>query len=120
MPETGKLATTTVAAAIEERLHSNEDVAAGKDVYATNCFPCHGQHGEGGIGPNLTDDYWIHGGKSSDIVRVISNGVPDKGMTSWLPILGENRVVQLAAFIISLHGTSPPGAKAPQGELFKP
>lgn len=105
---------------IDEQVKVADNIAAGKAVYAANCFPCHGQNGEGTIGPNLTDDYWLHGGKPSDILRTISQGVPDKGMVAWLPILGDTRVMQVTAYVVSLHGTNPPNAKAPQGELYKP
>ncbi len=81
-----------------------ELAAKGKLVFQTNCVPCHGADLHGKIGPNLTDDVWIHGGKPDDIVRTITNGVAAKGMPTWGPILGPERVKEVAAYVISMHG----------------
>jgi cytochrome c oxidase cbb3-type subunit 3 len=90
--------------------------AAGKETFEKNCASCHGHNGEGLIGPNLTDDYWIHGqGSPSDLVTVITNGVPEKGMPTWGPVLKADEIVTTGAFIRSLHGTTPANAKEPQG-----
>ena len=83
---------------------SPESIAAGKEIYATNCVGCHAQDLTGGIGPNLTDAEWIHGGTLADINRVIAEGVPEKGMLTWGPILGPQKVAQVAAFIHSAGG----------------
>lgn len=91
----------------------------GKELFTANCVPCHGAHGEGGVGPNLTDEFWIHGGSEVDVVRTIAKGVPEKGMISWEPILGIKKVEALAAYVLSMQGTNPPNAKAPQGEPYK-
>ncbi|MEM9327550.1 MAG: hypothetical protein AAGA85_17925, partial [Bacteroidota bacterium] len=74
--------------------------------------------GEGGIGPNFADPYWIHGGSKGDIVATIENGVPTKGMISWKNQLSQPEIQQVSAFIISLEGTNPANQKAPQGELY--
>jgi cytochrome c oxidase cbb3-type subunit 3 len=95
---------------------NSTSVAAGREVYTANCAPCHGPSGEGKIGPNLTDNYWIHGGKPDKIYGTIFNGFPEKGMPAWGGILGEHKARQLTAFVTSLKGTNPAGAKAPQGE----
>ncbi len=105
---------------LSERLKSSEAIAQGKAIYDTNCFPCHGQLGEGGIGPNLTDTHWIHGGKPENVVKSVGAGIPDKGMVSWQPILGDLKVEQVAAYVLSLKGTNPPNGKAPQGEFVEP
>ncbi len=89
--------------------------AAGKAVYTINCLPCHGVAGEGTVGPNLTDRFWIHGGKPEQIEKAISEGVLEKGMPAWKPILGETKVRQLVAYVISLQGSNPPNPKAAQG-----
>lgn len=94
-------------------------IAAGKDAFATNCSPCHGAAGEGKIGPNLTDKYWLHGGRPEDIVRTIADGALEKGMPAWKPVLGPTKMVELAAYIMTLQGTNPPGAKEPQGEPYE-
>ncbi len=77
---------------------------AGEVVFKTNCVACHGEDLHGKIGPNLTDDVWIHGGRPEDIVRTITNGVQAKGMPTWGPILGPERVKEVAAYVISMHG----------------
>ncbi len=90
-------------------------LAEGKGLFTTNCSPCHGPEGQGTIGPNLTDEFWLHGGTYADILKVISDGVPDKGMIAWKSILGDQKVASLAAYVVSLKGSNPPNPKAPQG-----
>jgi len=95
-------------------------LASGKKVFAEKCFMCHGDKGQGLVGPNLTDKYWLHGkGTLQDLVTVITAGVPDKGMPTWGPLLKEEEIVAVAAFISTLEGTNPPNPKAPQGELVQ-
>ncbi|RMG42327.1 MAG: cytochrome oxidase subunit III [Candidatus Dadabacteria bacterium] len=89
----------------------------GKTIFAQKCAACHGQHGEGLIGPNLTDDYWLHGGKITDLVKVVTNGVLEKGMLAWKGVLKEDQINNVVAYIWTLHGTNPTNAKAPQGKL---
>jgi mono/diheme cytochrome c family protein len=101
---------------IIEFLTDEASLAAGKTIFITNCATCHGQNGEGGIGPNMTDDYYIHGAGMNNRVRVIKNGVPAKGMISWRGILKDPQIIEVASFIETLRGTNPPKAKAPQGE----
>ena len=100
-------------------LKNPERIKQGEAVFTSKCFSCHGAHGQGGIGPNLTDDYWIHGGKLTEIARTISNGVADKGMPPWGPLLKEDEIQSLVAFIRSIRGSHPAQAKAPQGDLVK-
>ena len=101
-------------------LVSNEEqVAAGKALFVKNCAACHMAEGQGLVGPNLTDDYWIHGGEIVDIHRVIVEGVTEKGMIPWGPVLTKDEINQLAAFVWTLNGTSPPNPKEPQGDLVK-
>ena len=115
-------ATAAAAAAAEpetkeyERLTDKASLSAGKDIYIKNCATCHGQNGEGGIGPNMTDDYWLHGAGIDNMVHTIKNGVPAKGMISWRSILNDKQVVQVASYLMSLYGSNPPNAKKPQGE----
>lgn len=94
-------------------------VARGKVTFEQKCSPCHGPQGQGLIGPNLTDDYWIHGGASADIVRTIEEGVVEKGMVSWKALLPHDELFAVAAYIWTLRGTNPPNPKAPQGDLAK-
>ncbi len=91
----------------------------GSSIFKTNCVACHGQKGEGGIGPNLTDKYWIHGGEPEKIEHTVSTGVLEKGMTPWKGILSSKQIHQVVAYVMSLEGTNPPNSKAPQGELKK-
>ncbi len=96
-----------------------EAVAAGAAVFKQNCIACHADHGQGNIGPNLTDNFWLHGGRGVDIHHTITEGVPAKGMPTWGPVLGEGTVRNLTAFVLSLRGRNLPG-KPPQGEPYKP
>ena len=91
-------------------------VREGQGVFSARCVACHGDHGQGGIGPNLTDDYWLHGGKLAEIAKTVSKGVPEKGMPPWGPVLQDRELRSVVAYIRSLRGSNPAGAKAPQGE----
>lgn len=94
-------------------------VSAGQVLFAKTCVPCHGTKGEGGVGPNLTDDYWLHGGKVADLFKTIKYGYPDKGMQSWQTTYSPVEMQNLASYIKTLRGTNPPNGKAAQGDLFK-
>lgn len=94
-------------------------IAAGKEIFAANCVPCHGPQGQGVIGPNLTDNYWLHGNTYAQIVHTITNGVPDKGMIAWKATLNPEKIRQVAAFVMSLKGSNPPNPKPPQGVEYK-
>jgi cytochrome c oxidase cbb3-type subunit 3 len=87
----------------------------GHKVFTTNCIACHGPQGQGVIGPNLTDKYWIHGGKPSQIAHTITTGVPDKGMVTWGGVLKPEQIRHVAAYVLSIRGSNPPNPKAPQG-----
>lgn len=90
----------------------------GAEVFVTTCAACHGQRGEGLVGPNLTDRYWIHGRGAGKLLEAIQVGFPDKGMPPWGTILGSDRTARVAAYVLSLEGTDVPG-KEPQGELVE-
>ena len=95
-------------------------IAEGKKIFSGTCFPCHGGNGEGNaVGPNLTDEYWLHGGSLGDVFKTISNGVPDKGMQAWGKTYSPADIKNLSSFILSLQGTKPANAKAPQGNLYQ-
>ncbi len=88
----------------------------GKNLYMTNCIACHGMEGQGIVGPNLTDAYWIHGYAPEDIRKSIAMGFPEKGMVSWEAMLGPVKVNELTAYIMSLEGKVVENPKAPEGE----
>lgn len=100
-------------------LTASADLAAGKAVFESTCFACHGKNGEGGVGPNLTDDYWLHGGSINDVFKTIKYGWPDKGMKSWKDDYSPSQIAQIASYVKSLGGTNPANAKPPQGNLYK-
>jgi cytochrome c oxidase cbb3-type subunit 3 len=77
-----------------------EAVAAGEGIFKANCVACHGADMKGGIGPNLLDTVWIHGGKPEEILHTITVGVPEKGMLTWGPILGPEKVAEVAAYVV--------------------
>ncbi len=89
------------------------------NLFKDNCAVCHGKLGEGVVGPNLTDEYWIHGGSLKDIFHTITNGWPDKGMKSWQADFSPLKIDELASYIKSISGTRPPNGKAPQGDVYK-
>lgn len=99
-------------------LSAENDIAAGKDLFITSCAACHGKLGEGSVGPNLTDDYWVHGGSIPDVFKTIKYGWPDKGMKSWKEDLSPMQMAQVTSFIKTLRGTNPPNAKEKQGDLY--
>lgn len=94
-------------------------IKAGKTIFESNCAVCHGKEAEGVVGPNLTDDYWLHGGSLKDIFKTVKYGVIEKGMTSWKDILSPADILNVSSYVKSLHGTRPANAKAPDGELYK-
>ena len=86
--------------------------------FAKSCAPCHGPQAQGLIGPNLTDDRWIHGGSVEQVFQTIVKGWPAKGMPPWGPVLGPEKVRKVAAYIVTLKNTNHPG-KDPQGEALE-
>lgn len=103
-----------------EYLSAAADIQAGATIYAANCIACHAPDGGGGLGPNLVDAYWIHGGDISEVFSTIKYGVPAKGMIPWKDQLKPVEMQQVASFILSLKGTTPADPKEPQGEFLKP
>jgi cytochrome c oxidase cbb3-type subunit III len=101
-----------------KRLTSNSDLESGKNVFITVCAACHGKEGQGIVGPNLTDDYWLHGGSINDVFKTIKYGYPEKGMKSWKDDYSPSQLAQIASYVESLHGTNPLNPKAPQGTLY--
>ncbi len=95
------------------------DLLAGQEIFISKCSACHGQNGEGGVGPNLTDKYWIHGGDMPSIFKTVKYGVPSKGMIPWEAQLSPAEMQQVSSYIYTLEGTDPVNQKEPQGELFE-
>jgi len=95
-----------------------KDLDAAKAIFTTICAACHKPDGGGLVGPNLTDDYWLHGGSIKDIFKTIKYGWPEKGMQSWKDNYTPLQIAQLASYVKSLHGTKPANPKEPQGTLY--
>lgn len=91
----------------------------GQTIFTSLCAACHGQKGEGGVGPNMTDDHWIHGGGIKNVFKTIKYGVPEKGMIAWAAQLKPSDMQKVSSYILTLKGTNPPNPKAPQGEVWK-
>lgn len=102
-----------------ELLSDAATMTAGETIFLGKCAACHGNLGEGGIGPNMADNYWIHGGTIQDVFKTIKYGVPEKGMISWKDQLRPQEMQMVASYILSLQGTDPPNQKEPEGELFE-
>lgn len=96
------------------------DLNRGMSIFNTNCAACHRTDGGGSIGPNLTDEYWIHGGSVNSIFATIKYGVTEKGMQSWESVLSPTEIRDVSSYIITLVGTNPPNPKDPQGEFYVP
>ena len=86
-------------------------LSQGQATYTTLCAPCHRPDGGGLVGPNLCDDYWIHGTTYVDILKTIINGVPEKGMLTWRGVLKPNEIQAVASYIHTFRGTTPPNPK---------
>jgi cytochrome c oxidase cbb3-type subunit 3 len=102
----------------ESQLVALTDPAAiqrGAEEYGKYCVSCHGNKGQGLVGPNLTDDYWIHGGGVRNVYATIKQGVPAKGMISWQLVFTPKQIQELASYVLTLRGTNPPGAKKAEG-----
>lgn len=93
-------------------------IAAGGVLFKSTCAACHSADGGGGVGPNLTDDYWLHGGSIKDIFKTIKYGWPDKGMKSWKDDFSPKQIAELASYVKSIKGTTPAAPKEKQGELY--
>jgi cytochrome c oxidase cbb3-type subunit 3 len=95
-------------------------VASGRTVYDQACAACHRADGGGLIGPNLTDDNWLHGGTLPEILHSVAEGIPAKGMPAWEKMLKPEQLTAVVIYVASLHGTNPPDPKAPQGDPVAP
>lgn len=102
------------------RLEDALAISEGKGIFDANCAACHGFSGEGLIGPNFTDEYWIHGGGIKDVFKTIKYGVPEKGMIAWKAQMGPAAMQKVASYILTLQGTNPPNQKEKEGQLWVP
>jgi cytochrome c oxidase cbb3-type subunit 3 len=88
----------------------------GKKIFQAKCATCHGMFGEGGIGPNLTDEHWLHGGQLMDVYRTVREGVPAKGMLAWERQLRPAEMMAVSSYVGTMLGSEPPNPKEPQGD----
>ena len=95
-------------------------LAIGEERFRKTCAACHGAAGQGLIGPNLTDRHWLHGGKVTQIFTTVVGGVPAKGMPPWGRALAPEELRAVVSYIRSLEGTTPSGARGPEGNAEVP
>lgn len=101
-------------------LSAKDEIGKGEELFAKNCVACHGKLAEGTqIAPNLTDEFWIHGGGVKNVFKTITEGVELKGMKSWKKDFSPVQIQQISSYIISLQGSKPANAKEPQGEKWR-
>jgi cytochrome c oxidase cbb3-type subunit 3 len=98
--------------------HDAATVEQGRALYVQNCVACHRADGGGLIGPNLTDNQWIHGGEPLRVFRTVSEGVAAKGMPAWGAQLGPDRTMSVVAYLLTLRNTNVAAGKAPQGDVY--
>ena len=95
------------------------DISKGKGIFEKKCVACHGKQGEGVIGPNLTDQYWLHGGDIASVFKLVKYGKAEKGMQAWKDELNPIEMQQVSSYIKSIAGTAMGMGKAPQGEIYE-
>ncbi len=110
-----KIDEATVEATADATMLSN-----GKSTFLNTCSSCHRKDGGGDIGPNLTDEYWKHGGSIKNIFKVVTNGVPGTNMIAWSGVMSPEAIRNVASYVLTLQGTKPANPKKPEGDLFKP
>jgi len=96
-------------------LKSPSAISGGEALFKTNCAACHGDKGQGVVGPNLVDEYWLYGGGPEAVLASVAKGYPDKGMPAWKPVLGAEKTRLATAYVLSLRGRTVENPKAPQG-----
>ena len=102
-----------------ELLTSSADIAAGKETWTKICSACHLVDGGGIVGPNMTDNYWIHGNKVEDLYKIVTNGVIEKGMIPYNTQLSEKARLEVISYILTdLVGSTPATPKAPEGTAY--
>lgn len=99
-------------------LKDSTSLKEGAEHFQKFCISCHGPQAGGLVGPNLTDEYWIHGGGIRNVYTTIKKGVSSKGMISWELVFSQKQIQNLGSYILTLQGTNPPGGKAPEGQKY--
>jgi cytochrome c oxidase cbb3-type subunit 3 len=103
-----------------ELLTDASDLKAGQAIFETNCVACHKSDGGGGIGPNLTDKYWMLGGGIKNVFKTVSEGGRDgKGMIAWKQLLKPAEMAQVSSYILQFQGTTPAEPKAAEGDIWE-
>jgi cytochrome c oxidase cbb3-type subunit III len=119
-----KMKASSPVAAIDETsvkfVTDAQALADGKQTYMNNCASCHRQDGGGDIGPNLTDEYWLHGATINEVFKVVRNGVQGTNMIAWEGFISPEKMQNVSSYLLTLQGTNPANPKKPQGELVKP
>lgn len=110
-----KIDEATVEATADTKMLEN-----GKSTFLNTCSSCHRKDGGGDIGPNLTDEYWKHGGDIKNIFKVVTNGVPGTNMVAWGSVMSPEAIRNVASYVLTLQGTKPVNPKKPEGDLYKP
>lgn len=103
----------------DEAIKNMDELVDAEKSFKKTCKACHGENGEGKVGPNLTDPYWLHGGDINSVYKTIKYGVPERGMESWKDEFSNEEIYKLASYIELLQGSNPTNAKDPQGELYE-
>lgn len=94
-------------------------LVAGQETWTKICSACHLVDGGGLVGPNMTDEFWIHGNTVQDLFGVITNGVIEKGMIPYKEQLSEKSRLEVASYILlKLQGTTPATPKQPEGTKY--
>jgi cytochrome c oxidase cbb3-type subunit 3 len=99
-------------------LKDAESLKEGGENFQKFCISCHGPQAGGIVGPNLTDEYWLHGGGIKNVYNTIKKGVPAKGMISWELVFSQKQIQNIGSYVLSLQGTNPLGGKAPEGQKY--
>jgi cytochrome c oxidase cbb3-type subunit 3 len=100
-----------------KQVHDPAVIGSGQAIFKKNCVACHGEHAQGNVGPNLTDNYWLHGSKINDLFKTVKYGVLTKGMPTWEKSLSPKQISDVVNYVKSIEGTNPANPKAPQGVL---
>ncbi len=95
------------------------DLKDGKSIFTSICTSCHRADGGGDIGPNLTDEYWKHGGSMTDIYKVVKNGVTGTNMVAWGGTMSPEKMRNVSSYLLTLQGTKPVNGKKPEGDVYK-